>query len=266
MPRQPFPRHEYLQFIVRCCGHSCYIQWPSKRRTGVEIIRQNVKITLANGIEQPIGPLCQFYPCETSPQITHGSYTPSPPNMPEETVLRTFARAGDFSSTGIGWYVCWYRKSSISGVRCPKKTAGSVSAYRYQESNSWKKLQRTDVIFANFFSNLDIRAINSTNEQSTIKAKFHVRRARCLCAGCRNVLRDVRGRDENFRKRNWVVRQEKERKVLICVWICVDDPGNIHDESDGLNFRFQLTAPGMGKNTYKLRNVVLKGPNINWRQ
>ena len=35
-------------------------EWPSKGRTGVEIIRQNVKITLANGIEQPIVTLCQL--------------------------------------------------------------------------------------------------------------------------------------------------------------------------------------------------------------
>lgn len=63
-------------------------------------------IALADSIEQPVAILRQLDPGETCPKSTYGSYTPSPPNIPEETVLRTWARAGAFSSTGIGWYVC----------------------------------------------------------------------------------------------------------------------------------------------------------------
>jgi hypothetical protein len=46
-----------------------------KGRTGVEIIRQNVKITLADCIEQPAVTLCQLDTCETRPDHSRLIYT-----------------------------------------------------------------------------------------------------------------------------------------------------------------------------------------------
>ena len=48
----------YRSLLDAVATHATF--WQSKLRTGIEIIRQNVIITLANGIEQPIVTLCQL--------------------------------------------------------------------------------------------------------------------------------------------------------------------------------------------------------------
>jgi len=72
-----------------------------------------------------------------------------------------------------------------------------------------------DVIVTDFLGDLDIRAIDSANKQSTVEAELHVRCTRGLRTSCRDMLGNVRGWDENFGKRNGIVRQEEKREVFI---------------------------------------------------
>ena len=79
-----------------------------------------------------------------------------------------------------------------------------------------------------------VRLTNRSQEQAAIQAELHVRRARRLSAGRRDMLADVGGRDENLRERHGVVGQEVKLQVFLRVGIGVDDARDVDDEADRL--------------------------------
>lgn len=56
----------------------------------------------------------------------------------------------------------------------------------------------TDVVRTDFLGDLDVRAVDGTEEEAAVQAELHVGRARRLCTGGRDVLTDVRGGYQHF--------------------------------------------------------------------
>ena len=96
------------------------------------------------------------------------------------------------------------------------------------------RLILTDVVLANLFCDLDVRTINSADEETTVETELHVRRSGRFRSGSRDMLTDVGCRDQHFGERHGVVWQEVELQEVLGVWVRVDDPRNVHDEADGL--------------------------------
>ena len=100
-------------------------------------------------------------------------------------------------------------------------------------SKRWVRTPRTDVALPNLLRDLNVRAINSTDEQTAVEAELHVGRPRCLGTSRRDVLTDIRSRDQDFGQRNRVIGQEEEAKKVLGLGIVVDDACDIDDEFDG---------------------------------
>jgi len=47
------------------------------------------------------------------------------------------------------------------------------------------------------------------------------------------MLADIRSRDQNFRQRNGVIREEVELEVCLGVRIGIEDTGNVDNEANG---------------------------------
>lgn len=116
----------------------------------------------------------------------------------------------------------------------------------------------TDIAFADFFSDLNIRAIwtskafirnlsnalcsrktlqwrtDGTDKQAAIQAELHVGCARRFCSRSRDVLTNVGGRDKYLCQRDRVVRKEEHLQIIFCVGIRVNHTRDVDDESDGL--------------------------------
>ena len=65
-----------------------------------------------------------------------------------------------------------------------------------------------DVVLSNFLVDLNVRAIHSSNNETPIHHEFHVASAWSLCSCSRDMLAEVRGRDDNLGVRNVVVGKE----------------------------------------------------------
>jgi hypothetical protein len=93
--------------------------------------------------------------------------------------------------------------------------------------------EEEDVLGPDLLRDLDVRAVDGTDEEPAVQAELHVRRPGRLSAGRRDVLGDVRGRDEKLRQRHGVVGEEEDLEVLLCLRVGVDDPRGVDDETDG---------------------------------
>ena len=67
-----------------------------------------------------------------------------------------------------------------------------------------------DVFLTNFLSDLNVSPIKSANNKSPIHYKLHIRSAACLSACSRDMLTDLRGRNDDFSIRDIVVRQKHD--------------------------------------------------------
>ena len=47
------------------------------------------------------------------------------------------------------------------------------------------------------------------------------------------MLTDIRRGNQNLGQRDGVVWQEVELKIVFCVWISIDDAGDVDDKADG---------------------------------
>ena len=91
---------------------------------------------------------------------------------------------------------------------------------------------RTNVTLPDLLRDLNIRAINSTDEQAAVEAELHVRRARGLRTGGRDVLADVRRGDEDLGERDGVVGKEEQAQQVLGVRIVVNHASDVDDEAD----------------------------------
>lgn len=92
-----------------------------------------------------------------------------------------------------------------------------------------------DVTLADLLSNLNVSTINGTEQETTVQAELHVGGTRSLSARSRDVLRDIRSRDQHLGERDGVVGQEVDLEVVLGVGVGVDDTGDIDDQADGLS-------------------------------
>lgn len=90
----------------------------------------------------------------------------------------------------------------------------------------------TDVALPNLLRDLDVRAVDGADEQTTVQAELHVRCPACFRAGRRDVLADVRCGDEDLRERDRVVWEEEDLQVVLRLRVCVDDPRRVNDQPD----------------------------------
>ena len=91
-----------------------------------------------------------------------------------------------------------------------------------------------DIFFTDFFSNFDICAIQRTDSERTIKSQFHIARARSLFPSSRDLLRDIRRRDQHFRRRDTVIRQEHHFQLVTHFWIVVDHFSHFIDRKNNV--------------------------------
>ena len=84
------------------------------------------------------------------------------------------------------------------------------------------------------FSDLNVRAVDRAEKKTTVQAELHVRSTGSLSTGSRDMLTDVRSRDQDFGKRDRIVGEEVELEVVLGVWVRVDLAGNIDDQADSL--------------------------------
>ena len=119
-------------------------------------------------------------------------------------------------------------------MRWPKKTA-EKRKLRYSRTRAaqYRCWIRTDVALADLLRDLDVRTVDGADEQAAVQAELHVGRSRCLSTSRRDVLTDIRSRDEDLGEGNGIIRQEEEAKEVLGLGIVVDDACNIDDEFDG---------------------------------
>lgn len=150
---------------------------------------------------------------------------------------------------------CQTKMSALLGVTNePIRTASSVQRRLTPIVNALSSLELqalTNVVLPNLLRNLNISAIcmhpsasiplkthirrtDRPQEQAAVQAELHVRRARRLCSGSRDMLTDVGCGDEHLRERHGVVGQEVELQVFLRVGVSVDHARDVDDEADRL--------------------------------
>ena len=143
--------------------------------------------------------------------------------------------------------MCWCRNSSTSGVKLPKKTvyacddddddddAGERGDAGMRDPRPPHEHGRlTDVARTDLFGDLNVGPVDRPEEQAAVEAEFHVGRPRGLGAGRRDVLADVRGRDQHLSQGDRVVGEEEDAEVVFGVRVGVDHAGGVDDQADGL--------------------------------
>ena len=99
-------------------------------------------------------------------------------------------------------------------------------------SKRWVRTPRTDVALPNLLRDLNVRAINSTDEQTAVEAELHVGRARRLRARGGDVLGDVRRGDEHLGEGDRVVGQEEQAQQVLGVRVLVNNARNVDNETN----------------------------------
>mmetsp|Transcript_40127 Transcript_40127/g.103876 ORF Transcript_40127/g.103876 Transcript_40127/m.103876 type:complete len:708 (-) Transcript_40127:720-2843(-) len=88
------------------------------------------------------------------------------------------------------------------------------------------------VLLAGLLGDLDVGAVQGANDEAAIHHKLHVGGARGLGAGRGDVLAQLRGRDDDLRQRDVVVRDEDKLEQVADVGVVVDLVADRADQLD----------------------------------
>src|SRR5215472_1348357 len=92
--------------------------------------------------------------------------------------------------------------------------------------------EEEQVFFSRFLGHLNGSAVKSAHSQSPIHHEFHVARSTGFVSRRRNLVRHVARRDQTFRQRNIVFRQEDNLHPAAHNWVSIDRACQIVDELD----------------------------------
>lgn len=71
-----------------------------------------------------------------------------------------------------------------------------------------------DILFTHLLSDFNVSAVQRSHSQRPVQRQFHVAGAGRLFPGGRNLLGNIRRRNEHFRRRDAVIRQENHLQLI----------------------------------------------------
>lgn len=83
--------------------------------------------------------------------------------------------------------------------------------------------EEEDIVVADLLGDLDVGAIDGTQDETTVEAELHVGRSGSLGTGSRDVERDIRGGDEQLGETDTVVGKEDDLVDVLHVLVGIDD-------------------------------------------
>ena len=89
-----------------------------------------------------------------------------------------------------------------------------------------------DIVGAHFFADLDVGTVECADGQRAVRHELHVAGAGRLFAGGGNLLRKIGGRDDFFRERNPIIREEDHFEFPPDAFVGVDPGANDIDRTD----------------------------------
>ena len=95
-----------------------------------------------------------------------------------------------------------------------------------------------DIVFANFFPDLHVRAIERAYSERTVKGELHVARARSFLTSGRNLLGEVGCGNHLLRHRNAVVLREDDLDLTVDTGIIIYLLTNFVDCTDNVFSEF----------------------------
>lgn len=79
-----------------------------------------------------------------------------------------------------------------------------------------------DVLFADLLGDFDVRTVQRADGQRAVQGQLHVAGTGRFFTGGRDLLGNIRRRDQHFSRRNAVVRQEHHLQLVAHFRIAVD--------------------------------------------
>mmetsp|Transcript_32108 Transcript_32108/g.44513 ORF Transcript_32108/g.44513 Transcript_32108/m.44513 type:complete len:211 (-) Transcript_32108:1912-2544(-) len=107
------------------------------------------------------------------------------------------------------------------------------------------------IFLSNLFPDLNVGSIHGSNEKSSIHGKLHVRGARGLGTGSRNLLRELSSRNYYFSSGHVIVGNEDNLQEVTNIRIVVDLGSNSVDKFDDL-FGHGITCSSLASNHHDL--------------
>ena len=91
-----------------------------------------------------------------------------------------------------------------------------------------------DIFFTDFLSDFNVRTIQRTDSKRTIERQFHIAGTGSFFTCSRNLFGDIRRRDQFFRRRNTIIRQEHHLQLVANQRIVVDHVSHFVDRKDNV--------------------------------
>lgn len=91
-----------------------------------------------------------------------------------------------------------------------------------------------DIFFTDFLGDFNVRTIQRTDSKRTIERQFHIAGTGSFFTCSRNLFGDIRRRDQFFRRRNAIIRQEHHLQLIANQWIVVDHVSHFVDRKDNI--------------------------------
>src|SRR5262252_7083745 len=87
-----------------------------------------------------------------------------------------------------------------------------------------------NIIVAYLLSDLNVGAVHGADDERTVESEFHVARSGSFGPGCRDLFRELGGREDPLSQRDTVVSEEHYPKHCANVLIAVDPVPDCIDE------------------------------------
>ncbi len=104
-------------------------------------------------------------------------------------------------------------------------------------------------------AHFDIGAIERADRQRTIERELHIARARSFHARSRDLLREIRRRNDDFRERHIVVRNEDDLQKPAHGRIVVDDSCDVVGQFDD-QFRVVIAGRCLARENLNARDPI----------
>src|SRR5215475_225374 len=121
-----------------------------------------------------------------------------------------------------------FRSAAIQGLRVIR-TVAMVGGDLFGA-----KPENEDIRFTHFLADFDIGPIERADRQRAIEGEFHIAGPGSLRASGGDLLADVGSRDNLFRQRDTVIRNEDYLDLRMDTRVVIDDLANIIDQLDDL--------------------------------